>query len=199
MGRARDIANVLSSSTNIALDSELGLSLITPTSIAVTGGSGSISSTGAISFTSATAISLNGCFTSTYKNYRIIINAKHASTTDLTFRVRASGTDLSSAGAYIQGRYYVGVTSSIAAGSNNNTSDTSWTLNQFTTAAGQATMDIANPQATEVTTALTIVAGGYFQILGQSLATSNTTSYDGFTIISSGTMTGSVSVYGYRN
>jgi len=33
MGRARDIANVLSSSTNIALDSELGLSLITPKTI----------------------------------------------------------------------------------------------------------------------------------------------------------------------
>lgn len=62
MGRARDIANVLSSSTNIALDSELGLSLITPTSVATSGGSSTISATGAVSFTSASAISLNGCF-----------------------------------------------------------------------------------------------------------------------------------------
>jgi len=41
-----------------------GLVQITPTSIAVTGGSGSISATGAVSFTSASAISLNGVFSS---------------------------------------------------------------------------------------------------------------------------------------
>ena len=73
MGRARDIANVLSSSTNIALDSELGLSLITPTSVAVTGGSASISSSGVVSFSAASLVSLNDIFSATYTNYRITL------------------------------------------------------------------------------------------------------------------------------
>ena len=93
MGRARDIANVLSSSTNIALDSELGLSLITPTSITATGGSGSIL-TNAVSFTSASAISLNGCFSSTYENYRVMFQVSGTSAnSNISFRMRSSGTD----------------------------------------------------------------------------------------------------------
>ena len=96
MGRARDIANVLSSSTNIALDSELGLSLITPTSITATGGSAtsSISSTGTVSFTSASAISLNGVFSATYENYRVIFKGSLTTgSQDLKLRLRSSGSD----------------------------------------------------------------------------------------------------------
>jgi len=176
-----------------------GLRMVVPTSVAVGSGSGSVDANGAVTFSGASSISLNGCFTSAYQNYRIVINAKHASTADITFRIRASGVDLSSASAYIEGRYYSGVTTSITPGSNNNTFATSWTLNQMTTVAGHVTMDIANPQTTEVTTATTITTGGYYQILGQSLATSNTTSYDGFTILSGNSATGTVRVYGYKN
>lgn len=149
------------------------------------------------SFSAVASQSINSVFTSTYRNYRIVINAKHSSDADLTFRVRASGTDLSSANSYYEGRYYVGETSSLTAGNSNASLSTSWTLNRIGTWTGHIVMDIANPQATEVTTATTIVSGGYFQVLGQSL-NNNTTSYDGFTILSNGTMTGSVSVYGYN-
>jgi hypothetical protein len=149
------------------------------------------------SFSAVASQSVNNVFTSSYKNYRVYINAKHASDNDLNFRLRASGTDLSSASAYYQGRYYIGGTSSLAAGSENAVTQTQWTLNRVGTWASQCVMDIANPQATEVTTSLTFVTGGYFQVLGQSL-NNNTTSYDGFTIISGGSMTGSVSVYGYN-
>lgn len=177
--------------------SRAGLAKIVPSSVAVGSGTGSADSLGTVTFTGVSSVSLNGVFTSTYKNYRIVINAKHALTADVTFRVRASGTDLSSASAYIEGRYYIGVVTSLAAGNTNNSFNTSWTLNQITTVAGHIIMDIANPQATEVTTATTTVTGGYLQIFGQSLATSNTTSYDGFTVVSAGSMTGTVSVYGY--
>ena len=95
MGRARDLANILSSSGNVALDSEMGLSLITPTSVATTGGSNSISTTGAVSFTSASAISLNDVFSSTYDRYKIIINQTGASVTNgqLQMRLRVAGSD----------------------------------------------------------------------------------------------------------
>ncbi len=98
MARSRDISKVLSSSTSIALDNELGLSLITPSSIAATGGSGSISSTGKISFTSASSISLNGIFSSTYQNYKVLFQVTApTSGVDLTLRLRASGSDLTGA------------------------------------------------------------------------------------------------------
>jgi hypothetical protein len=93
MGRARDIANVLSSSTNIALDSELGLSLITPTSIAATGGSGSISSTGAVTFTGASTVSINDVFSATYDNYFIQGNFTPASGQEIYYRLRVAGAD----------------------------------------------------------------------------------------------------------
>jgi len=148
------------------------------------------------SFTSVGSQSLNNVFTSSFKNYRIFINAKHASDADITIRLRASGTDLTS-NNYLEGRYYIGSTASLAAGSSNNTTSTSWSTTSLGTWAGQIVMDIANPQATEVTTAQTQGAGRFFITLGQSL-NNITTSYDGFTIVSNGTMTGSVSVYGYN-
>jgi hypothetical protein len=95
MGRARDLANILSSSGNVALDSEMGLSLITPTSITATGGSGSITATGAVSFTSVSAISLDGVFSTTYDNYMVQINtsAVSGSEVDLSMYMRDGSGD----------------------------------------------------------------------------------------------------------
>ena len=149
------------------------------------------------SFSAVASQSVNNVFTSTYKNYRIFINAKNTIGADLTFRVRASGTDLSS-NSYLEGRYFIGTTESLAAGSTNNATLSAWNLNKISTTTGHIVLDIANPQAAEVTTATTFGTGSYLQIFGHSLITSNTTSYDGFTIISVSTMTGSVSVYGYN-
>jgi hypothetical protein len=53
------------------LDSYVGLRLITPTS--VTGGT--IGTTGAVTFSGASSVSLNGVFSSAYDNYRIVMNA----------------------------------------------------------------------------------------------------------------------------
>ena len=147
-------------------------------------------------FSGVASQSVNNVFTSTFRNYRIFINAKHTADADITVRLRAAGTDLTS-NSYYRGRYYVGVTSSLAAGNDNNGLDTSWGTTSIGTMAGEIIMDIANPQTSEVTTALTMATGRYFIILGHSLNNINT-SYDGFSVISSGTMTGSVSVYGYN-
>lgn len=174
------------------LDSYVGLRLITPTSVV----GGTITSTGAVNFTSASSVSLNNVFTSAYQNYKIVINAKHASDADLTFRLR-SGTDLSS-NNYYQGRYYVGETSSLAAGNGNASLQTSWDLGRVGTWAASMIMDICNPQTTEVTSAFTSSSAAYFQVFGQML-NNITTSYDGFTILSGGSMTGTVRVYGYKN
>jgi hypothetical protein len=183
---------VYPSSTDLVKDGATAMGTISTTVDAKTG----LVLINTTSFTSVASQSLNNVFTSSFKNYRIFINAKHAADADITIRLRAAGTDLTS-NNYLEGRYYIGSTSSLAAGSNNNSTSTSWSTTSLGTWAGQIVMDIANPQATEVTTAQTLGAGRYYITLGQSL-NNITTSYDGFTVVSNGTMTGSVSVYGYN-
>jgi len=148
------------------------------------------------SFSAVASQSINSVFTSTYKNYKIYISLKNAADADITFRLRASGTDLTS-NSYYEGRIYTGETSSLALGSTNAVLGSSWILNSPGTWASSMIMDISNPQATEVTNAVTISSARFAIYSGQSL-NNVTTSYDGFTIISASTMTGQVSVYGYN-
>ena len=203
MGRARDLANILSSSGNVALDSELGLSLITPTSIAVTSGSGSISATGTVSFTSASAISLNGCFTSAYDNYKIIISCKTGSSVDqMLMRLRASATDNTTSNYYYstfgldtsaasialakgdpQSYFRIGATGS-------DTSITEVLLSEpFTSNKTSYTQNSSLGYGTNE---------GHFDVGGGFFSGTNV--FDGFTFyMASLTLTGTIRVYGYRN
>ena len=66
------------------------------------------------SFSGVSSQAINTVFNSTYTNYRVFFNIKLSSDTDVYLRVRSGTTDLSSASAYLYGRYYVGETSSFA-------------------------------------------------------------------------------------
>jgi len=78
-------------------DDVSGLVKIVPTSVAVGSGSGSASALGIVTFSGASSVSLNGVFSSTYKNYRInfdnIIMPVGAGGTDMLLRLRANGTN----------------------------------------------------------------------------------------------------------
>ena len=207
MGRARDIANVLSSSTNIALDSELGLSLITPTSITATGGSGSISTGGGVSFASASAISLNGCFSATYDNYKIVLSLSAMSAqTRVQARLRASGTDASGTDYHTYG---IGIDNSMTTKTTNLNSTTSWGFAEGNATDGNlviSSIDLANPFLAAKTKGIEQYAGitssgsAYALSMNCQLFHNLATSCDGLTIFpASGTITGSIRVYGYRN
>jgi hypothetical protein len=200
MARSRDLSKVLSSSTSVALDNELGLSLITPTSIAATGGSGSISTNGVVTFSGASSMSLNGCFTSTYANYRIIFAGSGSNTTvsSLRMRLRTGGSD-NSVSSYFSWLYY---RTNTASGQGYNATDNKFEIGYAGNIYWNATMDITSPQESNYTG---------FTSLSSALANSNngslwpngifyqTTSFDGFTIFAdSGTLTGTIRVYGYR-
>ena len=206
MGRARDIANVLSSSTNIALDSELGLSLITPTSVATTGGSATISATGAVSFTSASAISLNDVFSATYQNYKIVFTSTSVTSvvaSNLRMRMRVGGSDNTSS------NYKFGMTQFAGAYDDNQTSTsaTSMMLHRYLRADGvYGNFEVYNPFATNYTGVYSTSLNPNFGVTSGCFSyasTTVTTSYTGFTLLidnSSGElMTGTLSVYGYRN
>jgi hypothetical protein len=181
-----------------------GLVQIVPTSIAATGGSGSVSTTGAVSFTSASAISLNSCFTSTYDNYKIMFNVTSASSNNYPIlRLRASGTDNSSSN-YNFGIIERNTTNTTVTGYAGNSS-TSFQLGYCLTAGASNTVDLFSPFATDYTSYLmtgttknaTVSSANYGE--WKNGGTSVTTSYDGFSIIAgSGTITGTVQIYGYK-
>jgi hypothetical protein len=176
-----------------------GLAIISPTSIANSGGSASASG-GAVTFTGVTSLSLNGVFNSTYDNYRVVIagTVSSGSLTSMQLRLRAAGTDNSGATAYSYGGGYIGVSAvGFETGSSGASSiiSTRW----VSTTRNITTIDIASPAMT-VATNLTVLSGGVtngFTFFGYQ---DQATSYDGITFYpSAGTASGVVRVYGYRN
>jgi len=179
------------------------LTQIIPTSIANTGGSASIGATGVVSFTSASAISLNGCFSSSYDNYRLMISLSAASAdTYLYARLRASGSDITTSNynsSVIQAAFGSTTLGNDAGG----TSQSAW--NRFGwlqsgTLALEVPTDIGSPNLSRYTSFSNFnsrsgyghqTAGGTFNA---------TTVADGITIYPlSGTISGTIRVYGYRN
>jgi hypothetical protein len=205
MGRARDLANILSSSGNVALDSELGLSLITPTSITATGGSGSISATGAVTFTSASAISLNNVFSATYNNYKIILTTTSRVTASVvSMRLRSSTTDNSSTN--YNGSVIQKPTNSSTISGYNASNSTGFEVGSIQTYGGVSRIDLFDPQTSNYTTYHSVCqskegavnTSQYIDINSGSMSV--TTSYDGVTFFGNlGTITGTIRVYGYRN
>lgn len=195
------VANAYTKSeTDGLVNTSAGLKLLTPTSIAVGSGSGSVSASGTVTFSAVSSLSLNGVFSSTYDNYLIQFNNVLGNAGFVGLRLRTS-TDETSSQYFTQEIFGGG--SSLSA--TRTSSATSWAACFRIESAVQnlGSMVIYNPFNTVVTTAqtsLTTAASGTgidLTFSGRGLNT--TTSYTGFTIIpSSNNITGSISVYGYK-
>jgi hypothetical protein len=176
-----------------------GLTLITPTSTANTGGS--VTTTGGkVAISGCTSVSLNGVFSSTYDNYLILANDfTTAAASGIGFRLRASGTDAT-------GSNYNWAYDSINGTDDGASNSNAW--HSFGYGNGTGTGDkkggthhIKSPFLTVSTTGEgqwcpTDVNGGWVGGFNHAVATS----YDGFTIFT-GThaMVGTIRVYGYAN
>jgi hypothetical protein len=176
-----------------------GLTLLTPTSIAATGGSGSISTNGAVSFTSASAISLNDVFSATYDNYRIVMyQGAQGAGVSQRLKLRVGGAD--SSASYYTGAFLSDVSGTLNISANNET--TGFIINADNCSHLSTSLDIIRPFATDRTringqsthryssTIRGIYFGGVHDVA---------TSYTGFTIINGGNQTGVIYVYGYNN
>jgi hypothetical protein len=152
------------------------------------------------SFSAASSVSLNNCFSADYDNYRLTFHYVPNGTNDASIRMRVGGVDSTSStySRTLNGAYTNGTDITLG-----NSGQTSWSVFQGTTAIySVASMDMTNPFAA---TRTNIIYGGY---LSNSVAQygftgagihNETVSYTGFTILAaSGTITGTVSVYGYR-
>jgi len=183
-----------------------GLVQVVPTSVAVGSGSGSVDANGAVTFSGASSISLNGIFTSTYQNYRILVMASNATSNDLDLyaRLRLSGTDASGATDYrfgvLRNTFGGGTSNQFANGASTMQGGTISNLNE-----NYVTFEVSNPYATKNTLFLTYGSskgssggGGWFWV-GSGIHIQNT-AYDGITFFANGeNSTGTIRVYGYRN
>jgi hypothetical protein len=157
------------------------------------------------SFTTSSGHSVNSCFSATYANYRIILklSAVSGTNTEMLVRLRASGTDATTNYTTMrQLSYSAGVSTDL-----NPTGTDDWTMGLISTTSPTGlhtgSFEIFDPfaaTATQGTSILNGYYGGSYYLLICENTNTNSTSYDGFTLIpGTGTITGTVRVYGYQN
>lgn len=152
-------------------------------------------------FSAASSASIDGCFTSAHDNYRVLLRASASTSALLGFRLRLGGVDATSGYRYgnIRGAFTGGV------------------ANDESLGVGQDRFYLLDTQAADVNGAVSVdlldvaLASPTFLTGGGSYAGSGgygraiagyhegATAYDGITVYpTSGTITGSLTVYGYR-
>jgi hypothetical protein len=152
------------------------------------------------SFSAQTSVSINNCFTSTYSNYKVLLDiTTRVGNGAISLRFRAGGTDTSN-------NYNFGSvlprTSGVSANSGN-AGDNRMGIGFSNVSPTSYNLEIFNPQ---IATNTNVVIGGmggdlstWFSIAGGGNQNSNTV-FDGLTIIADvGSITGNIRVYGYRN
>ena len=158
---------------------------------------------GETAFSAASSVTLDGVFTSTYRNYKLVINYTTTSTAGIRFRVRASGSSISTT---TYNEQELTASDTTVAGSRG-ASATSVTVGKATNGSFSSSSEvlICNPQIAIATTLITTNVqnnGAYttpvaVQAVGNN---SNETAYDGFELLlSSGTTTGNYTLYGLAN
>jgi hypothetical protein len=158
------------------------------------------------SFSGVSSFSLAAnTFSSTYLNYKIILNLDiTATSSELNMRMRASGTDNTSAN-YVYARHGVkGENNSAYLNGSGTSLATSWlSIPVSGTYPAFQVIDIISPFSTDYHTGFNVtgmyvdsVASNYCAATGSGILSVNT-SYDSMTIYSP-TMTGVYSVYGYN-
>lgn len=174
------------------------------TALTATTPSGTVtSSNGVVNFTTATEIRINSAFSNDFSNYLITASIRGSAASFARWRLRTGTSDASGINYFRAGfstNYLAASLTPYNAGS-----ETSWvpfceygsTANGF----GYSQIIIYNPFVAATTGANTTInntdaASIYTQALTHGLQVS----YDGFTVLpNSGTMTGTIRVYGIRN
>lgn len=146
------------------------------------------------SFSAVASQSVDNVFTSTYENYKLIINIFPTSTSDsITLRLRASGSDTTA--NYTSAR--VGWNGSVVFGGTDNTGTDDWYIGidgNASTSACDLTLFRPNIAGN---TSFTSLGSGVGLIQFASGRQTDSTQFDGFKLaIISGTFTGNVSTYG---
>jgi hypothetical protein len=186
----------------VAASRRFGFELVKPSSVVVTG-SGSetatISALGSVEFSAAATLSLNGVFSSGYDNYMISARTQSSAGSVLFGRLRASGTDESSASNYYTDQYLFADGTTVAA---NRTTRNQWYIAYLGSPLRNGFVAYwYGPYLAQPTAGRTVVADSYLnaETIDAAYTHSLSNSYDGFTLLpASGTVTGLVTVFGFN-
>jgi hypothetical protein len=151
-------------------------------------------------FTASSAVNVDSIFSSTYRNYRIVVSYTHSVNTNLQMRLRASGNTLTTA------NYGVRSWTNNGSALNAEISDaaTFWIIGSGGVSGAGGSYDIYAPN---VGTFITMTGnqmgsstGAFNAGMGTSAWYDASYTADGFQLLpASGTLTGTVRVYGYAN
>ena len=181
--------------------SQVGLTPVIPTSVNLPAGTASISSNGVVTLTNATSFSLNGCFTNSFTDYRVVYKMSGTSGgSNHSFYMRANGT--TETGAYYTwyGMRWMSWNQAYIAGNGS----TNWYLMESNSQTGawyHAILDILSPYTTEATRyndSGFLSGNSYYGSALSNGILKTTTQYDGFTISMSDAFSGTVQVFGYN-
>jgi hypothetical protein len=152
------------------------------------------------SFTTSSTVNVNNVFTSSFKNYKILINSEYGGTdpVDLRLKLRVGGADNSSS-VYSTSSFLVDPGGTANTGES--TSGNGWKF-ESTNKMFAASLDVFRPQETIVTTAQGTNAHLYNtspRVVMTGFIHNAATSFDGFSLLWGSAITGSVQIFGYRN
>ncbi len=173
-----------------------GMVLMTPTSIAYTGTSASIGSNGTVTFSALSSLSLNNVFNTDYDNYLVAINDIASISAAWLCRLRVGGVDNSTASSYVSQELSALATTVSGSRDTQNYGQFEGTHNA---SQNGANVNFYGPFLTQPTAwrSVTVNARDTSRIRDYVVTHNQSTSYDGFTIyLSSGTSSGTISVYG---
>jgi hypothetical protein len=175
-----------------------GLVPVNPASVNHSGGSVTVSTNGTINFTGVTSLTLNDVFTSTYRNYRLVLDfTSSANGANATLQFRNNLTTLTGTN-YAAGFPYLATGTWVVTGSGIGLTSTNLFVD--TTEQNIVTADFLAPA---IATLRTQFIGTFGRVRNVGIITGGYTSAaetDGFVLtMSTGTFTGSLAVYGYTN
>lgn len=162
----------------------------------------------AATFTGQTSFSVSDVFNSTYSNYRVLIGIDSASTSadrNITWRFRTTAGDDSTAIYYYGANVdSLGSTTSQRQGAFNATNAVLVNYYGYPDSTSGVTIDVIQPFSTTIKSRYfgNAIGGNISSMCTGPIACNCTTakSHTGFSFFSStGTITGAVTVYGYRN
>jgi len=154
----------------------------------------------ATTFSAVSSVSVDGCFTSDYRNYRIVLENTNSTTSENRIRLRASSTDNTDA-VYDRASVFA---SSGGTGYQNDVAQTAWRFDtNYAAVINSRSFDVFSPALaarTFVNHHMVETAGTDIFVSLSGLGHRNATAYDGFTYYAvSGTITGTLRIYGYED
>ena len=189
-------AKVTAAITNaiITLVNAQGLTAIVPASVAGTGVT--VSAGGKVSFTGTQSISINGCFSSTYENYMIVVaTASAAASASLSLKMRLAGVDAAT-------NYNINKSELNSGGAQTNTNlaaQTSAPFSRTGSGGGSTKAEMFAPALATATRVITLTTDADFFSSTSWVSHTTATAYDGLTITTTQNITGTIRVLGYNN